>query len=244
MVFGIFGGFLTTKNIGSAESSLWETCSGPVKINYVQWFQLQKTLLLYDRGNGTMYLEFARGNIYIYIARYHSHSSRYSSYFNIEKHKKWKRKFTTLWYNNPFSILLRSTNYMTVISTAFFNKTYARILYGNTYKLHVILNDTGTSFLCPKKKNQEIIDSSNNALTNIQTVYLYIEFKTKESKHRYVYKLSCPTIIVNKCKPETLEFYVPCFVTDYNYDDKLRLHNCVVSCLDNKTTSCVVSDGY
>lgn len=133
---------------------------------------------------------------------------------------------------------------MTVISTAFFNKTYARILYGNTYKLHVILNDTGTSFLCPNKKNQEIIDSSNNALTNIQTVYLYIEFKTKESKHRYVYKLSCPTIIVNKCKPETLEFYVPCFVTDYNYDDKLRLYNCVVSCLDNKTTSCVVSDGY
>lgn len=81
-------------------------------------------------------------------------------------------------------------------------------------------------------------------MTNIQTVYLYIEFKTKESKHKYVYKLSCPTIIVNKCKPETLEFYVPCFVTDYNYDDKLRLHNCVVSCLDNKTTACVVSDGY
>lgn len=64
-------------------------------------------------------------------------------------------------------------------------------------KLHVILNDTGTSFCVQIKKNQEIIDSSNNALTNKQTVYLYIEFKTKESKHRYVYKLSCPTIIVN-----------------------------------------------
>lgn len=128
---------------------------------------------------------------------------------------------------------------MTVISTAFFNKTYARILYGNTFQTTL-----ARLFCVQIKKNQEIIDSSNNALTNIQTVYLYIEFKTKESKHRYVYKLSCPTIIVNKCKPETLEFNVPCFVTDYNYDDKLRLHNCVVSCLDNKTTSCVVSDGY
>lgn len=98
--------------------------------------------------------------------------------------------------------------------------------------------------MCPNKKNQEIISSFDIALTNIQTVYLYIEFKTRKNKHIHVYKLSCPTIVVYKCKPETLEFFVPgCFVTDYNNNDKLRLHNCVVSCLDHKTTSCVVSHG-
>lgn len=41
-----------------------------------------------------------------------------------------------------------------------------------------------------------------------------------------------------------LEFYVFCFVIDYNYDDKLRFYNCVVSCFDNKIMFCVVSDGY
>lgn len=49
-----------------------------------------------------MYLEFARENILIrlymiiYIARYHSYSSRYSSYFNIEKHKNEKKFYHTL----------------------------------------------------------------------------------------------------------------------------------------------------
>lgn len=75
-------------------------------------------------------------------------------------------------------------------------------------------------------------------------VYLYIEFKIKESKYRYVYKLLCFIIIVNKCKLEMLEFYVFCFVIDYYYDDKLRFYNCVVSCFNNKIMFCVVSDGY
>lgn len=80
---------------------------------------------------------------------------------------------------------------MTVISTAFFNKTYARILYGNTYKLHVISNDTGTSFLCPNKKTKK---------------WLILIIMHWPTYRRYTYTLNL------KQKKVSIDMYINCHV--------------------------------